>query len=69
MPSLTTSEIAAICGGDLEGSGERIITGADAIEAAGPDEISFVVNRKAAEAALASRAGCLIAGKDFKCRS
>ena len=68
MPSLTTAEIAAMCGGELHGSGERIITGANTIEAARPNEVAFVANTKASENALKSRAGCLVAGNDFGAR-
>jgi UDP-3-O-[3-hydroxymyristoyl] glucosamine N-acyltransferase len=68
MPSLTTAEIAALCGGELEGDTQRVIAGANTIEAARRDEISFVANRKASEAALTSRAGCLVTGMDFSAR-
>src|ERR1700751_4459772 len=65
MPAITAAQIAALCGGELEGDPHRLITGANTIEAAMPDELAFVANRKAAEAALQSRAGCLLVSKDF----
>lgn len=68
MPSLTTAEIAALCSGELEGNAQRVIAGANTLEAAAADEVSFVANRKASDAAVNSRAGCLVAGKDFNAR-
>jgi UDP-3-O-[3-hydroxymyristoyl] glucosamine N-acyltransferase len=65
MPSLTTAQIAALCGGDLEGDGQRLISGANTLEGASPDEAAFVANRKAAEAASRSRAGCVLIPRDF----
>jgi UDP-3-O-[3-hydroxymyristoyl] glucosamine N-acyltransferase len=65
MPSLTVAEIAALCGGDVEGVTERVISAANTLEAATLSEVAFVANRKAAEAASRSQAGCLIVTKDF----
>ena len=58
-------EIAGFAEGVLEGDGEIGITGAAPLESAGPDEVAFVGNRKAALAAAESRAGCLIVPLDF----
>src|SRR5262249_34954919 len=41
------------------------IRGANSLEAAGPDELSFVSNKKSASAAADSRAGCLIVSREF----
>ena len=49
-----------------EGDGEREITGVAPLETAGPAQLSFVGNRKAAEQAGASLAGCLLAAADFE---
>jgi UDP-3-O-[3-hydroxymyristoyl] glucosamine N-acyltransferase len=65
MPSLTTAEIASLCGGELEGDAQRIISAANTVEDARSEEIAFVANRKAAEAASYSHAGCLLVDKDF----
>ncbi|HEX4750118.1 MAG TPA: UDP-3-O-(3-hydroxymyristoyl)glucosamine N-acyltransferase [Bryobacteraceae bacterium] len=65
MPSLTTSRIAVICGGELGGDPERVISGANTLDAATPSDLAFVANAKAAAAAGSSQAGCLIVGKDF----
>ena len=58
-------EIAGFAEGVLEGDGEIGITGAAPLDSAGPDEVAFVGNRKAALAAAESRAGCLIVPLDF----
>jgi UDP-3-O-[3-hydroxymyristoyl] glucosamine N-acyltransferase len=65
MPSLTTAQIAALCEGELQGAAERLISGANVLESAQADEIAFVANRKAAQVAARSHAGCLIVAKDF----
>src|SRR5579875_2149874 len=41
MPALTTAQIAAVCGGTLEGDSERVITGANTPDQAGPAELAF----------------------------
>ncbi len=58
-------EIAEWLAGTFEGDGEKEITGAAQIEAAGANEIAFVGNRKAAEQVQYSAAGCLIVPLDF----
>src|SRR5581483_8534774 len=65
MSSLTTAQIAALCGGNLEGDGQRLISGANTLEGASPGDVAFVANRKAAEAASRSRAGCVLVATDF----
>jgi len=62
---LKLREIAALAGGTCEGDPELEILAAAALETAGPAEVSFVANRKAAEAAQESRAGCLLVPQDF----
>jgi UDP-3-O-[3-hydroxymyristoyl] glucosamine N-acyltransferase len=59
-------EIAARLGAGWEGDGERDIRRVSTLDAAGPDEISFVANEKAARAAASSRAGCLLAPPRFE---
>lgn len=58
-------EIAALLNAEWEGDGERAIQRVSTLESAGPDEISFVTNEKAARAAASSRAGCLLVMPDF----
>jgi UDP-3-O-[3-hydroxymyristoyl] glucosamine N-acyltransferase len=65
MRPLTTIQVAEICEGELHGDGKRVITGANVLEHAGPQEIAFVASRKAAHNADRSDAGCLIVTKDF----
>ena len=65
MPALTTAQIAAVCGGTLEGDSERVITGANTLDQAGPAELAFAANPKAVEQAGSSRAGCLIVPEWF----
>lgn len=66
MADLTVSQIALICRGEVKGDGERTITGANTIEDAGPQELSFVAGEKAASAAVDSKAGCLIVPASFR---
>lgn len=58
-------EIAKRVNASYEGLGDTDIAGAAPLESAGPDEISFVGNRKAAAAAANSSAGCLLVTADF----
>ncbi len=59
-------EIAARLNAGWEGDGERDIRRVSTLEAAAPDEISFVANQKAARAAGSSRAGCLLVPPAFE---
>src|SRR5437868_11789184 len=58
-------ELAEWLGAEFEGDGEVELTAVAPIESAGPGELSFINSRKAALAADASKAGCLIAPADF----
>lgn len=58
-------EIAGLVGGAFEGEGDIEISGAAALESAGSRDIAFVASRKAAAAAAASQAGCLIVTSGF----
>ncbi|MGH9582286.1 MAG: UDP-3-O-(3-hydroxymyristoyl)glucosamine N-acyltransferase [Bryobacteraceae bacterium] len=66
MPALTAAQLAEICGGALVGDGGRVITGANALEQAGPADLAFAANRRAIEEAPSSRAGCLIVSEAFQ---
>ncbi len=59
------SEIANLLDAQWEGDGLADIRAAAPLESAGPDQLSFVANRKAVAAAEQSRAGCLIVPNDF----
>jgi UDP-3-O-[3-hydroxymyristoyl] glucosamine N-acyltransferase len=53
-------ELAEWLGATFEGDGEKELTGVAPLETAGAAEVAFVGNRKAAQQAEASAAGCLI---------
>ncbi len=65
MPALTVAQIAELLDGQVEGNSERLITGADALENATPNDLSFVANQKAVQAAPSSGAGCLLVAPSF----
>ena len=65
MSALSVSEIAALCTGEVRGDADRLLHGANTIEDAGPQDLSFIANDRAAAAAVQSKAGCLLAAKDF----
>ncbi len=62
---MRVSQLAALVDSPFEGDGTREIVRAAPLEQAGPDEIAFVGNAKAARAAAASNAGCLIVPSDY----
>src|SRR5215472_2663258 len=53
-------ELAEWLGATFEGDGEKELSGVAPLESAGPADVAFVGNRKAAVQAEASPAGCLI---------
>ena len=59
-------EIAVLLKADWEGDGAREIRGVNTLEAALPDEVSFVANAKAAREAATTRAGCLLVFPGFE---
>jgi UDP-3-O-[3-hydroxymyristoyl] glucosamine N-acyltransferase len=58
-------ELAAMLQAEWEGDGEREIRRVAGLDSAGPDELSFVANRKAAKEAASSPAGALIVPLDY----
>lgn len=64
--SVLVRDIAALLGAPFEGDGEREVLGAAPLESAGREEISFLANRKSAEAGKSSNAGCLITMLDYE---
>jgi UDP-3-O-[3-hydroxymyristoyl] glucosamine N-acyltransferase len=62
---MRVSEIAELVGGACEGETDRIIGSVAALDSAGPNDVSFVGNRKAAESAAQSQAGCLLVPPEF----
>src|SRR6185437_4652797 len=65
MP-LSVAELARICGGTAEGNTERLITGANTLEAAAESDLAFAANKRAMETATKSQAGCLLVPQEFE---
>ena len=71
MTPTTAAQLAELCQktfgqATLEGDGAIIISGVNQLESASPGELSFVANRKAAERAGESKAGCLLVPLAFE---
>ncbi|MEX2262612.1 MAG: UDP-3-O-(3-hydroxymyristoyl)glucosamine N-acyltransferase [Bryobacteraceae bacterium] len=66
---MRVKQLAEWLGAGYEGEGERELSGVAPLETAGPADLSFVGNRKAAAEAGASRAACLIVPLDFPAAS
>ena len=62
----TLGQLAEALGAALEGDAQRLITGVASLDMAGPDEISFVTNRKYLPLARSSRAGAFLVPADVK---
>jgi UDP-3-O-[3-hydroxymyristoyl] glucosamine N-acyltransferase len=58
-------ELAEWLGATFEGDGEKELSGVAALETAGSSDLAFVGTRKAATAAEASAAGCLLVPLDW----
>ncbi len=56
----TTSELAHLLNGRLEGDGQRVLTGLAAIDKAGPDDVTYVVDTRRAQLLADSKAGAAI---------
>ncbi len=64
--TVTVAQLREICGADkIEGDGELLITGANALENASDTELSFAAHQKAMDSASHSRAGCLLVPLSF----
>lgn len=57
------AEIAAHVGGTLEGDPERRLRGVSGLEEAGPDDISFLANRRYARLLRTTRAGAVLVNR------
>lgn len=64
MP-VTVAQLAELIHAELEGDGNRVITGANSLEDATAGDLSFVSSPKGIENARSSRASCLVAFPDF----
>ena len=56
----TLAAVAAAAGGRFEGDGSRLFTGVAPLQAAGPEEVSFLDNRRYLDALRATRAGAVV---------
>ncbi|OGK82712.1 MAG: UDP-3-O-(3-hydroxymyristoyl)glucosamine N-acyltransferase [Candidatus Rokubacteria bacterium GWA2_73_35] len=60
----TLGELAVALRATLDGDPSRVVTGVAPLDSAGPDQISFLIDRRYAAAARASRAGAFLAASD-----
>ncbi|NDY42784.1 UDP-3-O-(3-hydroxymyristoyl)glucosamine N-acyltransferase [Dissulfurirhabdus thermomarina] len=63
--TMRLGDIAALVGGELHGPEGLEVSGLQALDRAGPDELSFVVSGRYREAAAASRAAALVLPADW----
>ena len=63
---ITAKDLAAICGGVLEGDGSVKVSDFAKIEEAGPGDLSFIANPKYAHFASTTDASVLLVSKDFE---
>lgn len=59
----TVAELAARLEGEVEGDGGRVLTAVRGLEDAGPDDLSFLANRRYARLLRESRAGAVLVGR------
>ena len=65
-PPLTLQDLAAIAGGELQGDDpSRRMAGVGPLQSAGPDEVSFLDNRKYAALLDSTRAGAVVLAAEF----
>lgn len=62
---LTAKKLAKQLGGQLQGDSHVVITGVDALDAAGPNDLSFLGNPKYSGRVLPSQAGAVLVPPDF----
>lgn len=65
MPALTVAQLAALCGGEVEGDAGRIVSGANTLDEATDTDLAFAENEQSFETARSSRAGCLLVPSSF----
>jgi UDP-3-O-[3-hydroxymyristoyl] glucosamine N-acyltransferase len=65
MPAFRVAELAAYCDGQVEGPEDVVISGANTLENATADQISFVAGAKTFAAAANSQAGCLLVPSEY----
>lgn len=62
----TLAQLAAMVGGDLEGPGDREVSGLKGIEEAGPRDVAFLANPRYAKALPSCKAGVVLVGRGQK---
>jgi UDP-3-O-[3-hydroxymyristoyl] glucosamine N-acyltransferase len=62
--SFTLGRLADALGASLQGDAGRVVSGVAPLDAAGPDQVSFLTERKYLAQAQVSRAGALLVGRD-----
>lgn len=62
--SFTLGRLADALGASLQGDAGRVVSGVASLDAAGPDQVSFLTERKYLAQAQVSRAGALLVGRD-----
>lgn len=60
--SFTLGELAEALGAELEGDPARVVRGVASLEAAGPEDVSFLTNPRYRTQAASTRAGALLVG-------
>jgi UDP-3-O-[3-hydroxymyristoyl] glucosamine N-acyltransferase len=65
MPGLTVAQIAILCKGQIEGPRDRCLLGANTLQDASEDQLSFAANQKAFALAASSKAGCLLVPQEY----
>ena len=65
MPVLTVAQIAAFCDGRIEGSEDRLVAGANTLENASEEQISYVASDRVFSLAALSKAGCLLVPPEY----
>ena len=66
---ITAKELAALCGGTVEGNSDAKVSDFAKIEEAGPGDLSFIANPKYAHYASTTNASILLVSKDFEAPS
>jgi UDP-3-O-[3-hydroxymyristoyl] glucosamine N-acyltransferase len=64
--SLNLGSIVALLGGELHGEAELEIGGLASLEAAGPNQLSFLSHPRYASQLASTKAGCVIVGPDMQ---
>jgi UDP-3-O-[3-hydroxymyristoyl] glucosamine N-acyltransferase len=67
MPELSISDIAARAGGDVIGSADHVVRGVAPLEAAGPDDLSFVSSQRYLDRARTTRARAVLIPRGLAC--